>query len=86
MLRDKEEIKKVCQKVVLEQDIFKLRNEAQQQLDLAKQQLVFWDTKIKEHIGTVAGYNLILQKMQTPKSLVLQDDHKPDRKKNEQPK
>lgn len=79
------EISKVCQKIVLEQEIIKMRNEALQEIEQAKAQLVFWDTKIKQLAGSLASYSLMLQKSEKPKSLVLQDNHKPGGKKNEQP-
>lgn len=77
----KKEIKEVCQKIVLEQEIVKMRNDSQQRLNQAKEQLIFWDTRIKQETGTLASYNLILQRSQTPKSLILNDNTEPKKEK-----
>ncbi len=48
--------------VIPKEEIEKLKNETEQQLDYAKKQAAFWDTKVKELVGSLAVCNVILQK------------------------
>lgn len=69
--KTEEQVKKVVQKVVLESEIVKLKQQTEQQLNQAKQQLLFWNAKVKQFTGSLITYNDILAKSQEVKNLKL---------------
>lgn len=71
----KDKIAKVCKQVVLQEEIIKLQQQLQQQLTQAREQLIFWDTKIKQLSGALANCNVILEKSQKAKTLELEGDN-----------
>lgn len=77
----KDKIAEVCKEVVLQEEIIKLQQQLQQKLAEARQQLVFWDTKIKQLSGALANCNAILEKSQKAKVLELEGDNTKPKKK-----
>jgi len=71
----KDKIAKVCKEIVLQEEIIKQKQQIEQQLAQARQQLVFWDTKIKQLSGALANCNAILEKSQKAKVLELEGDN-----------
>lgn len=81
----KDGIDKACRKVVLQEEILKLKQQCEQQLTQAKQQLIFWDTRVKQLTGSLANCDAILAKSQKVKTLELESDNTRP-KKNESTK
>lgn len=75
------QIKEVVQKVVLEEEVTKLKQQTEKQLTQARQQLTIWDTRVKQLTGSLAGYNSILEKSQKAKSLILESNNTEPKKK-----
>lgn len=60
----KEKIAKVSQQVVLQEEIEKLKQELEQQLAQARQQVAFWSKKMNETLGGLAVCNVLVKKAQ----------------------
>lgn len=71
----KDKIAKACKQVILQEEVIKQKQQIGQQLAQARQQLVFWDTKIKQLSGALANCNAILAKSQKAKVLELESDN-----------
>lgn len=71
----KKQLDQVCKQVVLQEEIIKQKQQIEEQLAIAKQQLVSWDTKIKHLSGALANCNAILEKSQKAKTLELESDN-----------
>lgn len=57
----KEKIAEICKQVILQEEVVKLKQQTEQQLNYARGQLIIWDTKVKQLTGSLGTLNVILE-------------------------
>lgn len=67
------EIKKACEKVVLEGEVTTLLAQKEKALIQAQQQAHIWDTRVKQLMGSVDTLKGLLNNSRKPKTLILEE-------------